>query len=162
MTRIDLLESFKAFTELTLAELSLPERMHKNDTEQTLRAPEVHLMGLPDVASYRNKAPYIIHWLNTGSDVQQAGSFPESSAEILSIFCVYSDNPERGNMMLLEMAERLRIALLRQQIIDDRFVLDLTKGVTFTPYMDLTDPYYCGEMTTSWQLPHIPREVAYY
>lgn len=161
MTRIDFLESLKAFTEEALADLSLPERAHKTDTWPTKRPPDVHLMGLPDQASYKNKAPYIIHWLNSASDVQTAGSYPVSTVEVMSIFCVYSDSPEEGNMMLLEMAERLRIALLRKEVIADRYWLDLSKGVTFTPYMDLTDPYYCGEMITTWKIPHIPREVEY-
>ena len=61
--------------------------------------------------------------------------------------------------MLVNLMERLRIAILKQVIIGRRFQLDLKAGVETLIYPDDTAPYYAGEMITTWILPAVEREV---
>ena len=159
MNRVVLLEQLKAFTTEATAELIMPTNTQKGDTEQGYRAAEVHLMRLPDSASARKKVPYIIHQLATGKDLQQPGMAASSSALVRSIFCVYSPNEEEGGLMLVNLMERLRIALMRTIVIGQQFALDLSSGMDTFIYPDDTAPYYMGEMATTWALPAIKREV---
>ena len=76
-----------------------------------------------------------------------------------SICCVYNDDEQEGGLMLLNLMERIRIALLRTTIIGDRYQLDMEEGVEAMVYPDDTAPYFVGELVTNWQLPSIEREV---
>ena len=82
-----------------------------------------------------------------------------------SAFCVYNENEEEGGLMLLNLMERLRIALLRKVVIGRQFKLDLEAGLDTLVYDTAgrpTHPYYLGEMISVWKLPHtIEREVPY-
>lgn len=48
MTRIILLERLRAFTEEVTADLIMPTRLQKGDTEQSFRPANVYLTRLPD------------------------------------------------------------------------------------------------------------------
>ena len=61
--------------------------------------------------------------------------------------------------MLLNLMERLRIALLRERVIGGQFVLDMQTGIESLLYPDNTPPFYLGEMISRWQLPAIRREI---
>ena len=61
--------------------------------------------------------------------------------------------------MLLGLMERLRIKLLKQVVIGERYQLDLTQGAEVLIYPDDTAPYFAGEMITTWKIPSIEREV---
>ncbi|MCF8017837.1 MAG: hypothetical protein K9L62_00430 [Vallitaleaceae bacterium] len=159
MTRITLLEQFRTLTNEAVGDIIMPVRMQKGDTEQTSRAADVYLMRLPDSSASQKKAPYIIHQLITGKDIQPQGEDESASAVIRSIFCVYNDNEEEGALMLVNLMERLRINLLRQVVIGDQFQLDLETGLEMMVYPDDTAPYYAGEMLSTWILPAVQREV---
>lgn len=159
VNRSMLLKALKAFTEDALSDLILPTRIQSKDEEQQYRAPDVYMMRLPDSKQATKKAPYILHQLITAADKQVERYTLESVAVVRSIFCAYSEDEEEGGMMLLEMAERLRIKLLRECVIDNRFELDLQEGVEFMAYPDDTAPYYAGEMITTWKMPPVEREV---
>ena len=163
MDRVEFLKVFKAFTEETMADLILPTRVQKASEEQEYRVPEVYLMRLPDSKSATKKAPYILHQLITGTDVQEQGTDVASSIVVRSIFCAYSADEQEGALMLLNMAERLRIALLRRCAVGDRnqFALDLSQKIEFLAYPDDTAPYYAGEMITTWWMPPVSREMTY-
>ena len=62
MTKTNLLEAFKLFSEEATADLILPVQQQKEDKEVPLpRAPEAHIMALTDYRSCKKKAPYMIH-----------------------------------------------------------------------------------------------------
>lgn len=159
MNRITLLEQLRTLTSDVIGDIIMPIRMQKGDTEQSSRAADVYLMRLPDSTSAQKKAPYIIHQLITGKDIQFEGESETASAVIRSIFCVYNDNEEEGALMLVNLMERLRISLLKQIVVGDQFQLDLEAGLESIVYPDDTAPYYAGEMLSTWKLPAIQREV---
>lgn len=159
MNRITLLEQLKKLTQESVGDIIMPVRMQKGDTEPILRSADVYLMRLPDSNASQKKAPYIIHQLITGKDVQPEGENETASAVIRSIFCVYNDNEEDGALLLVNLMERLRISLLKQVVIGDQFQLDLAAGLESMVYPDDTAPYYAGEMLSTWILPAVQREV---
>lgn len=161
MNRITLLERLRDITETATGDIILPVKEQKGDTGDSAksRAADVHLMRLPDSRAAQKKAPYIIHQLITGKDIQPQGENEMASAVVRSIFCVYNDNEEEGSLMLVNLMERLRIHLLRQVVIGDQFQLDLVAGLESIVYPEDTAPYYAGEMVSTWILPAIQREV---
>lgn len=160
MTRTALLEQLKTFTEKVTADLIMPTKVQSADEAQNYRPAEVYLMRLPDGSSAAKKAPYIIHQLLTSKDQQPSGERVQSSASVRSIFVVYNDDGQEGGLMLLNLMERLRIELLRAGILDNRFSLDLNEGLEYMVYPDMdTAPYYAGEMSSTWKLIPVQREV---
>lgn len=153
MTKVILLERLAEFTEEATKDIIMPTRLQKGDTEQIVRAANIHKMRLPDSKAAQKEAPYIIHQIITGKDNLS------SNAVMRSIFCVYNNNEEEGGMMLLNLMERVRIALLKSGTVGNQFTLDINAGVETLIYPDDTAPYYAGEMITNWKLPTIEREV---
>lgn len=160
MTRTALLEQLKAFTEKVTADLIMPTKVQSADEAQNYRPADVYLMRLPDGSSATKKAPYIIHQLLTSKDQQPSGERVQSSASVRSIFVVYNDDEQEGGLMLLNLMERLRIELLRTGVLDNRFSLDLSGGLEYMVYPDTdTAPFYAGEMSSTWKLIPVQREV---
>ncbi len=159
MNRVILLNRLKDFTLEVTKDLLMPVKIQSKTDSKTERTAEVHLMRLPDSKAAHKKAPYVLHQFITGADQQTPGSRDTSTATVRSIFCVYSDNEEEGGMILLNLMERLRIALLRQRVIGDQFTLDLEAKLETLCYPDDTAPYFAGEMVSVWKLPTVEREV---
>lgn len=159
MNRITLLEQLRDITKTATGDIILPVKEQKGDAEKITRAADIHLMRLPDSRAAQKKAPYIIHQLITGKDIQPQGEDESASAVVRSIFCVYNDDEEEGSLMLVNLMERLRIHLLKQVVIGDQFQLDLVAGLESMVYPEDTAPYYAGEMVSTWILPAIRREV---
>ena len=61
--------------------------------------------------------------------------------------------------MLLNLMERLRIALLQKRVVGGQFALDMQAGIESLIYPDNTPPFYLGEMMSRWWLPAIKREL---
>lgn len=129
MNRIDLLQTLKAFSEAATGDILMPVSVQKGDTDQAERAAEVHLMRLPDSKSARKKAPYIIHQLITAKDQQNEGQWPEATAQVRSIFCVYHANEEEGAILLFDFSKffdrvshALTKGILRKQFTDERLL----------------------------------------
>lgn len=161
MTRIILLERLRDFTREATADLIMPTRIQKADEKQSYRTADIYLMRLPDGTAATKKAPYVLHQLITGMDRQPQGQRAESTAKVRSICCVYSDDEQEGGLMLLNLMERMRIALLKQVVIGNQFTLDLDAGLETMVYPDDTAPYFVGEMLSTWELPAVEREVSY-
>ena len=66
MTRTILLKRLRAFTEEVTADLIMPTRLQKGDTEQIFRPAKVYLMRLPDGTSATTAA-------RTACDLQRQG-----------------------------------------------------------------------------------------
>lgn len=161
MNRVILLEQLRDFTKAVTSDIIMPTKMQEGDETQKHRSAGVYLMRLPDSRAATKKAPYILHQFITGEDVQTPGQRPSSAAVVRTIFCVYSDNEQEGGMMLLNLMERLRIALLRQVVIGNQFTLDLSAKLEALAYPDDTAPYFAGEMVSTWILPAVEREVVF-
>jgi len=161
MNRVLLLDGLKEFSEFSVREIIMPVKMQKEDTEQQYRAAQVYRARLPDGKAATKKAPYILHQIITAKDEWQPGNRPEASAQVRSIFCVYSENEEEGGLFLLNLMETLRIELLRCGEISKQFTLDLRAGLEYLVYPEDTAPYYAGEMISTWKMPAVKREVSY-
>ena len=161
MNRVDLLDSLAEFTKNTVADLILPVRAQKNNQNPTPRAADVYKMRLPDSNSSTLKAPYILHQVITGKDTQLSGQDAASRCSMRSIFVVYGDDESEGALHLLNLMERLRIELLKTQVLSRRYQLDLEAGVETLVYPEDTAPYFMGEMATTWIMPVVRREVTY-
>ncbi len=160
MNRIVLLEQLKILTKEETANIIMPVSMKKDDTEQAYRSAEVYLMRLISSSAAKKKAPYIVHQLITGKDIQPSGSKPSASAIVRSIFCVYNEDEQEGGLMLVNLMERMRIRLLKQVIIGGQFELDLEVGLESFLYPDDTAPYFAGEMISAWNIPAVKREAS--
>lgn len=162
MTKVILLERLREFTQAAVGELLLPVRAQKAGEKAQSRPAAVYLMRLPDGTSAVKKAPYILHQALTGKDAQSSGHWPEATATVRSVFCVYSENEQEGGLALLGLMERLRVELLKRVVIGRQFELDLQAGLETLLYTEDTAPYYLGEMLSVWKLPAIEREVSKY
>lgn len=163
MTKIDLLNTLKAYTEEKTKDLLFPVKHQKEDgdTPPPERSMTVYRMRLPSSGSAVKKAPYVIHQIITGKDARSSknGNQLESRATVRSIFCVYNDNEEEGALSLLNAMERVRISLLKDEVLASRYQLDLKEGIEMMIYPDDSYPHYAGEMATTWRIPSIEREV---
>ena len=145
MTKVVLLKQLKEFTEERVKDLLLPVAQQKEDEEPPKDRPaEVYRTRLPDSRAAKKKAPYILHQVITGK-----------------VFCVYHKDEQEGGLALLNLMERLRIAMLEEGIVGKQFVLDREAGLESLVYPDNTAPYYAGEMISVWKLPIIERKVPY-
>lgn len=161
MTSNKLLDDLKAFTEDAVGDMLLPVALQEGDEEQKYRAAEIYKMRLPDSRAAKKKTPYIIHQIVTSKTVQKPGDqFPTERTAVRSVFAVYSRNEQEGALLLLNLMERLRIAIQRQVVIGQQFQLDLDAGVETMIYPDDLAPYFVGEMSTTWISRSVRREVS--
>ena len=148
MTRILLLEQLKAFTLEATKNIILPVQMQEEETR------------LPDGKVYMRDAPYILHQVVTCKDVHQPGRpWPDSSAVVRSVFCVYHPDEQEGGLALLNLMERMRIALMQQVVIGKQFTLDLQEGLESLIYPENSAPFYAGEMISQWKLKSVERKL---
>lgn len=168
MTKITLLERLKDFTEEHTGDMKLPVQMQEDDEfPPPPRAATVYIPRLPELHSFARKAPFITHEIVTGKDKLETnpngGRYNSSSAVVRSCFCVYHENEQEGTLALLNLTERLRIALLEEVVIGEQFKLDLDSGIETLIYpgnvnQAAVSPFYLGEMVTTWYLPAIERK----
>lgn len=153
MTKVELLEQLKLFTIEATKDLILPVSYQKSDKEPPPpHAADIYLTRLPDSKSAMKKAPYILHQIINGVDMQIPGKLDMASATVRSIFCVYHSDEQEGGLALLGLMERLRIALLEMGVIGKQFLLDREAGLESLVYPEGSAPYYAGEMISTWKL----------
>jgi hypothetical protein len=174
MTPNKLLENLKAFIEGVTGDIVLPVRPVNNKTipaaprpkktaaelaeeKITHRAPEVHLMRLPDKDAETNRVPYIILQYLAGKDEHKPNEQADSIGNVRIIVATYSDNDSEGALDVLTVLTRVRVALLKAGEIGKQFLL--RKPLDYLVYPDDTQPYFFGEMMTVWEMPIILREV---
>lgn len=157
MTKVVLLEALRNATIEATKDLLLPVAQQKEDKEPPQpRAAGVYRMRLPDGTAAKKKAPYVLHQIITGKDAQD-----KSTAMVRTIFCVYHPDEQEGGLALLNLMERLRIAILEQGVIGKQFRLDTDAELEQLVYPEDSAPYYAGEMISVWKLPVIERKVPY-
>lgn len=131
------------------------------------RAASVFRTALPEKNSALKEAPYILHQVIKSRDFQMPGELPRSEIVLRSVFCVYHENGEEGGLALLNLMERLRIAILRKRVVGGQFTIDLAAGLETLVYSNTepppygTAPFYLGEIITTWKSPIIKGEVHY-
>jgi len=157
--RLFMLKAIKEFCESKTALITLPTSVQKGDTETTERAPEVHIMRLPVSTAAKKYAPYILVQFVNGMDKQTHGKNSDSTSVVRIICCVYNENEEDGAMMLLNLLETIRIALMKTVVIDNRFKLDTDAGLESLIYLEDTAPYFAGELVGTFIESPIEREV---
>lgn len=159
MTKVLLLEELQKFCENAVKDYRLPTVVQKGDTERICRPPKIYRMRLPDSKAADKIVPYIILQAVTGLDRQSAGDYPEASATVRLIFCVYGEDEQEGALSLLNVMETVRIALLKSASLGDMFYLDRAEAVETLIYPDNIAPYFVGEMLTTWQMPTVEQEI---
>lgn len=157
MTPLELLDALKAFIEETTKDIILPVKVDRKSGEKRERAAEVHKMRLPGKNADEQRIPYILLQFIKNIDMQEEGQPPESRSMVRIIVATYSDDEADGAMCVMNLLMRIRIALLRDGVIGERFLLK--PPLEMIVYPDSTPPYYLGEMMTEWQMPIIKSEV---
>lgn len=130
----------------------------------------VYRMRLPDYDSVTSPAPYCLHQIVTGTDGYDENGRDVSTVLLRSVFCIYHPFTEdltlrydEGAERAVEIAERFRIAVLREGMIANRFVLNLRAGQLETLYYpDDMRPYYITEIASNWDIPGVRREFRQY
>ena len=182
MTRQDFLDAMKEYTENVFRDVKLPKNidpeeavvsepwaLFREDGAETVGL-KVYKMRLPDATSNLTAAPYCLHQIVTGNDGYDDIGAPKSTVLLRSVFCIYHPMPtdlelssDPGADRVMEVAERFRIAVLRDGIIADRYELDLTSGEMETLYYpDDLRPYYIAEVAANWKIPPVKREFRQY
>lgn len=171
-TKVGLLYALKAFTEKSTGTMLLPvQRQSKDEREPADRAASVFLARLPDMTSFEKKAPFILHQAVTSMDEikntnrgtgMQIRLDLVSTCVVRSVFCVYCKDEQEGGLLLLNLMEEMRTALLLYPtMLNKTFELDLDEGISQIIYPETgergTAPFYLGEMVTQWKLPTIKR-----
>lgn len=159
MNKVILLEQLKEFTELAIKDLLMPVRPQENSPQEPPRPARVHLINLPSGRGPTEQAPYVIHRIITGKDEQPAGEREQAETLVRTVFAVYNPDEQEGGLMLLNLMERLRIALLQRRVLGGQFALDMQAGIESLIYPDNNAPFYLGEMISQWRLPAIKLEI---
>lgn len=73
------------------------------------------------------------------------------------VAATYSEDGSEGATCVLNLLNRIRIALLKDNVIAERYMLKLP--LEMIVYPDSTAPYYLGEMMTIWDIPIVESEV---
>lgn len=164
MTKTKLLEALRDMTQDVTRDLLLPVRQQKDDAEKPPdRVASVYIARIPDMQQSAKKAPYVLHQIVNSKHRQEPGEQVASKVTVRSIFCVYSEDGQEGGLQLLNIMERIRIALMKNPLVgDNQFECDLQEGIEDLVYPDDTYPYYMGEMLTVWDMPKVKREVRYW
>lgn len=157
MTPLELLDALGAFIKQETKDILLPVRVDRKSGEKKERAAEVYKMRLPDKDAQTQRIPYILLQFLKSADSQESGDRPESTCMVRIVAATYSENGEEGALGVLNLLTRIRIALLKDGVIADRFLL--TPPIELIVYPDSTPPYYLGEMMTNWKMPIIESEV---
>lgn len=174
MTPVVLLTELKKFIEENTKDIILSVRPVKNKTlppgvktvkpaqepegEVTHRAPEVHIMRLPDKEAETQRIPYILLQFLTGKDEHKPAEQPDSECNIRIIAVTYSEDGGEGATDLLNVLTRIRVALLKAGEVGQQFLL--RKPLEYIVYPEETNPYFLGEMLTIWEMPAVQREIA--
>lgn len=183
MTRWDFLDAVTDWTKNLFKGTLLPKNADPEEiTEETdpdaqfaedgtvMTSLSVYRMRLPDFDSMTAPAPYCLHQIVTGTDGYDEQGRDQSTVLLRSVFCIYHPFAEDltlgydpGAERAMEVAERFRVAVLREGMIADRFVLNLRAGQVETLYYpDDMRPYYITEVASNWDIPAVRREFRQY
>lgn len=157
MTPLDLLDVLEAFVRNETSDILLPVRVDRRSGEPRERPAEVYKMRLPNKTAQTERVPYLLLQYIKGTDTQEPGQRPESVCTVRIIAATYSEDESEGATCVLNLLTRIRVALLKDGVIGERYML--IPPLEMIVYPDSTAPYYLGEMMTEWKMPIIESEV---
>jgi hypothetical protein len=90
--------------------------------------------------------------------------YDKATAEVLIIAGVYDENQNyQGYKDVMNILEGIRQALLREHILDERFVLDWPLEVMPSDdYSEERYPYYYGAILSNWRMPVMLQNLSEY
>ena len=156
MTPIMLLDDLKKVI-LTCTKDLLLQVKTKQGAEKAERQLNVFLGAVPTKEGLTQDVPYILLRFLNGKDEQKQGEEEESTATVRIITAVYSEDYEKGYVDCLNVISRIRIELMKNRIVGNRYQLKLP--LEYVVYEDDTGPYTIGELITNWEIPSIRQEV---
>lgn len=161
MDTVNFLECLKKFTEEETKEMTFPTKPQKGETQPEYRAAKVYMMALPNSKTATKYVPYILHKKVTGEDIIGHERPNMSLITVRSIFCVYNENSEEGALSLLNLMEKMRIAMMKHPVLYKRARLytgDEDASIQSVVYQEDIEPYFAGELVSVWEIPSIEQE----
>ena len=158
MTPLDLLDALEAFVKRETKDILLPVRVGRKSGEQKERAAEVYKMRLPNKTAETQQIPYLLLQYIKSTDTQEPGQQAECECMVRIVAATYSENGSEGATCVLNLLNRIRIALLKDNVIAERYMLKLPLEMIVYPDSS-SAPYYLGEMMTIWDIPIVESEV---
>lgn len=127
-----------------------------SETEKKKRAPEVHLMNLPERSDWYSRIPYVlIQFLNSKDKYNKDEKDRQSTADIRMLIATYCEDGEDGGLQVLEIIERIRIHLESGMLLDQNYMLQMPFDAEVYP--DDTGNYFLGEINMTWSIPIVER-----
>ena len=160
-TSREAVETIAEYLKAVTGNFRFPTAVQSGDETLSLKAPDIFRQRLPDSKSPNKTVPYIIARLVTGIDKQVPGNRTTSTCVLRLIFAVYSPDEQEGAMMLLELIDTVKAAILRDVVIGGRFKIDKDAGIEYLIYEVDSAPYYGGEMMLTVEYAAIERSVNY-
>lgn len=157
MTSLDLLDVLEDFVRRETKDILLPVRVDRKSGKQKERAAEVYKMRLPNKTAQTERVPYLLLQYIKSTDTQEPGEQPECECMVRIVAATYSEDESEGATCVLNLLNRIRLALLKDGVIGGRYMLK--PPLEMIVYPDSTAPYYLGEMMTTWDIPTIESEV---
>lgn len=157
MTPLDLLDVLAEFVKHETKDIILPVHVSRTSGKQKERAAEVYKMRLPNKKAQTERVPYLLLQYIKSTDTQEAGKQPECECMVRIVAATYSEDESEGATCVLNLLNRIRLALLKDGVIGERYMLK--PPLEMIVYPDSTAPYYLGEMMTVWDIPTIESEV---
>lgn len=156
MTPIFLLDDLKKFVQESTEDLLLEVKTKKGE-DKIIKPAKVFIGNPPVKIGTEQYVPYIILRLLTGKDEQKEGENENSTVKVRLIVAIYSTDSEKGYIDTLNVVDRLRIELLKNRVLNNKYILKLP--LEYVVYEDDTGPYTIGEIVTEWEIPSVRQEV---
>lgn len=158
MTPLDLLDVLEEFVRRETKDMLLPVRVDRRSGEPKERPAEIYKMRLPTKKAQTERVPYLLLQYIKSTDTQEPGQEPESVCTVRIVAATYSEDESEGATCVLNLLTRIRVALLKDGVIGERYMLK--PPLEMIVYPDgTTAPYYLGEMMTEWESMKSFREV---
>lgn len=158
MTPIILIRALKKSILEWTKDLILAEKS-KADEEASYRDANVYIGNPPVKQNPTKYVPYYLIQFVAGQDFQKEGEISKATAKIRIIAVAYSEDWEKGHEDALNMLTRVRENILKERIIDNKFVLNTETPVEYVIYADDTGPYTIGDMILTFDIPGVGQEV---
>lgn len=136
------------------------EQERELPTEKKKRAPEVHLMNLPERSDWYSRIPYVlIQFLSAKDKYNKDEKDRQSTADVRILIATYCEDGQDGGLQVLEIIERIRIHLQSGMLLDGNYMLQMPFDAEVYP--DDTGNYFLGEINMTWSIPTIERSALY-
>jgi hypothetical protein len=149
-----LIDALADFIREDLKEMLLPIKQEVWTEDQPERAIEVHKYRMPSAEDAKDQVPYILLQMLNGEDLEN-----ESKVAIRAIIVTFNWDPEQGALSLLNIISKLRFDLQRTGVVGEMY--ELKKPFEWLIYPDETMPYHIAEISTTWSVPVIERDVPF-